>query len=592
MKVLMNNLIIFPDNLSVNRKSKNIFIDQFCFDNFKNHKNFEYKIYNNNLSIKKNKIENFELTNRVFFKVIEKIRDQINKIHQINFNTNEYEILIGAWLRVFIQQLIYKYKLIEEVFNNISINSISLLNCKNYNYYVSETKTINDATNDLIWSSNIYSEIINYKKFNLNINLIENLDLNFNDKFFRTNKLIKNRTIRQIIKNKFTYFNKYFPNNANMLFFDTGLPAFLEKFLELSFFQLPRFYNTRYFYETSEYNLELRKKLKFNLFEKEEIDFELLNLVIYLLPKSLPLFILEDFNKIEKLLKKNYLPQKPKYIFTSYAFDHNELFKLYLAKQKNVNKELKYFIYQHGGNYITKLDNRYKNECITADYLVTWGNKIDNKLNNNLPFYNFKLLNNLYFKKNKKQNFTILLRSSGYNSTPHDRYLEGKKEVDSVCKFLKLLPEKIKNCILIRAHPSNKGKLDYNEKIINKFKVDYGNQNYFETINNSKLILFNYDSTGMLETLCANKPTLCLVPDLKNQINYEVEEDYKLLKDAKILFENSDQLIQHVDNIWHNIDNWWSAEKTQYCIKKFIDLYSRKPNKMFFKELRNLITKS
>ena len=52
--------------------------------------------------------------------------------------------------------------------------------------------------------------------------------------------------------------------------------------------------------------------------------------------------------------------------------------------------------------------------------------------------------------------------------------------------------------------------------------------------------MFFYDSTGILENLIYNIPTLAIWPDQYNHINSEFIEKYKLLQDANILFENVD----------------------------------------------------
>ena len=49
--------------------------------------------------------------------------------------------------------------------------------------------------------------------------------------------------------------------------------------------------------------------------------------------------------------------------------------------KKFINPKLKYFVYQHGGSYITRVDNSYQNETMTCDYFITWGDKTDITMN-------------------------------------------------------------------------------------------------------------------------------------------------------------------------------------------------------------------
>ncbi len=120
--------------------------------------------------------------------------------------------------------------------------------------------------------------------------------------------------------------------------------------------------------------------------------------------------------------------------------------------QKFLNPGVKYFVYQHGGSYITRIDNSFYNECNTCDYFITWGEKTDISKNNNLKFVNFKLLNNRYLKEKKLETLLILLRSSGYNTTPYDRYSEGLHQMNFTLNFLKKFSNELKKKTIIRAH--------------------------------------------------------------------------------------------------------------------------------------------
>ena len=42
-----------------------------------------------------------------------------------------------------------------------------------------------------------------------------------------------------------------------------------------------------------------------------------------------------------------------------------------------------------------------------------------------------------------------------------------------------------------------------------------------------------------------------------------------MLIDAKILFLNKDDLVEHLNQVWNSIDEWWLSKNTQNNIKKF-----------------------
>ena len=375
--------------------------------------------------------------------------------------------------------------------------------------------------------------------------------------------------------------------------YNTGFKFLNEKKIDLLFGQLPRIYQTKSEFKYSKFDKNLRDNLNFQKFLKKNDNTdqnftEIFNLIIQLLDKSLPIFIIEDFNNLIEYSQELNFPKNPKAICTSYAFESDEPFKFYLALKKFNNPQIKYFVYQHGGSYITRLDNSFNNECNTCDYFLTWGDKTDLTKKNNIKFVNFKLLNQKYFKNDKTEKFLILTRSMGYNATPYDRYSEGLNEMNLILNLCKKIPNEIKKNTIIRAHYSNKNNKNTFKELVS-FKIDYAEQNYFEAISNSKIILFNHDSTGMLEMLAINKPTLCIWSKGNQHQNTFVLDDYELLKEAKIIFDDSDKLCDHLINIWNDPLKWWHSELVQKNLNKFISLYTKMPDKSFNNNFKKII---
>jgi len=588
---LKNNLIIFPDNRFIEKEDNNIFIDKYCFDNYLEANNFEKEVFQHDLNDRENRINSFNHCDQIFNEVILKIKESLNKLHHNDYDVKYYEILLGAWLRKFIQQFYFKYNLIKKIFLQKKINKVKIFDHHNYNFYTSETHTIQAATNDFIWSANIYSYIIeNLSDKHLQIKKIKSHQYFFNDIKYLDNKIAKITILHRFL----IFLSNSIPNFAKLFIYNFGISALMEKNLEIKFLQIPRFYQTKFFFNYSTFDKNLRKEILIKFVKSDVKNNKIINLIIGLLKKSLPLFIIEDYKNIKnQVLKKNF-PKKPKYILTSFAFESNEIFKFYLASQKYKNKNLKYIVNQHGNSYITKIDNNFVNEYKTCDKFISWGNKKNNDINKIINFYNFKILNKKFLQKNNvnKNKFLVILRSSGYKALPYDRYLEGDNQLNFTLDFLINLPKEIKSNVIIRAHTSSKNKLEKYQTILNQFSVDYGTKNYFETLNEARMVYFSYDSTGFLELLGLNKPAISAWPNLYQHLNYSSQHDYEMLKNAKILFDDKNQLLEHIINIWANPEEWWGRNSTQTAIKNFNDLYSRNPDKKYLNDLKKIIVSS
>ena len=85
----------------------------------------------------------------------------------------------------------------------------------------------------------------------------------------------------------------------------------------------------------------------------------------------------------------------------------------------------------------------------------------------------------------------------------------------------------------------------------------------------SRLVCFNYDSTGFLENLNYNIPSIAIWDNTFNHINENFEKKYELLLEANIIFNNEKELINHVENNWENVYEWWNSKKVQTSINEF-----------------------
>ena len=594
---MKTNLVINPSDNFLEKSDEfiNLFVDRYTYDQCDTKRNTD-QFFSSRLDLDF-RTNNLNLSNILFYEILECIKIEVNSIFKKNFNQKFYEIIIGSWLRKFIQQFMLKFQNINQIKNKFNIQNVTIYDTNNFNFYISEPKTIENATINNLWNSCIYSYILSKLNYNIELNLIEVPKKNFDDNNFLSWKTTGGnpKGFIKIIRNFLINLTNLLPNNSNNFMYDTGFSFLTEKKIDLMFGQLPRVYPSKFKFNYSHFDKDLRKKFNFQKFikinnEKNNQNFiEIFNLIILILDKTLPITVVEDFDKLIKFSEKLNFPKKPKAICTSFGFESNEPFKFYIALKKFYNPNIKYFVYQHGGSYITRLDNSFYTECNTSDYFITWGDKTDITKKNNIKFVNFKLLNKRYFKNQKLENFLILLRSSGYNTTPYDRYSEGLNQLDLTVKLCKKFSSELTKKTLIRAHYGSKNRIEDCIKDLDGFKIDYSEQNYFDAISRAKLMLFNHDSTGILEMFAINKPTLCLWAKGNDHLNNFVTDDYDLLKKAKILFEDHEDLYKHLLEIWNDPLRWWYSDNVQKNLIKFVNLYTRVPDSNFKNNFKKLI---
>jgi putative transferase (TIGR04331 family) len=151
-------------------------------------------------------------------------------------------------------------------------------------------------------------------------------------------------------------------------------------------------------------------------------------------------------------------------------------------------------------------------------------------------------------------------------------YLEDQK------KFVKLLDNEPKSQLLVRL--ASGSRLTKNSEDIqwkdfdSEIRVDDGFTNIRSLIQRSRLIIHSYDSTGLLETLSWNLPTIAFWQNGLEHLRDEVVQDFKALHDVGIVYFSATEAAQKVNEIWGDIDGWWNDDKIQNARKLFCSKYA------------------
>ena len=572
---MKNNLVLSSYEKSLAHDCCNIFLEERTFFEVEK-KPPSYVILDPILFYNKDRIESFNECEKIYHSILDDLYLKLNKIHNVQWTKKSWEILLGFWLRKFIYIVFFKFNNLETILKQKKIDKVYLSRTLTGLLASHESKAIEDLSINNDWSWILYSKIFEYFEIkNIEINILESEISNYYEEKTLFEKLNKNKKNlkKRIVQSYNNLTNRLLSEKRNFIA-GTYLPVFQEKKLQILFGQIPTFYTPPYIkYHPIDLNLRHGIELKKKSLIKEKI-------IRDLLPSYIPTSILENFKMLKSAAEKHHFPKKPKFIFTSNIFESDEAFKFYVANIKSSNKYPKYFVGQHGNSYFTRIDNNYRNEMLTCDYFISWGQK---------GFENKKIINLFNLKmpqkkiQNNKNKILIIFRSLGYQAVPYDRWKEGKEEFLMIKTFLKFFSTDLSKYVHLRFHRSfqNRYKIfvqNYLSDILH-FEKDFGEESYEKAIDDAKLCIFSYDSTGFLENLLSNKPSVCLYPNIYNHLNEDCKKYYKNLKDAKIIFDESEEMYNHINTIWPDVNLWWNTDKIQNAIINFSKIFSAPASK-------------
>jgi len=167
----------------------------------------------------------------------------------------------------------------------------------------------------------------------------------------------------------------------------------------------------------------------------------------------------------------------------------------------------------------------------------------------------------------------------------YDRSFEYKNILSGVKKLVEFLPNEILNSMYFRV----KENLEENEE--KKFlesknlKLLKSNENIFKYLEKSDLVIHMYNSTGVLECLSLNIPTMFFWPDHKNFRNYYDDRFVDFCKNEEIFFDSAELLAQNLIAKINDIKKWWEQDKLQKKREIVCEQYSVLPNKKSLEEL-------
>lgn len=320
-------------------------------------------------------------------------------------------------------------------------------------------------------------------------------------------------------------------------------------------------------------NQELRKSLANQMASRSGDNLK--DIMSVMLFELLPICYLEGFSSLNKLVKEQPWPKSPKYIFTSNSFDTDEVFKFWTATK--VESGSKYYIGQHGNNYCTYRYMHPTIDEVIADKFLTWG-WTDGMLQHT-PAFVFKIAGKKVKQYNPQGGMLLIeLPVLGHIST-WDSYFEFANYFKDQQVFVSKLLITPKQQLTIRLHAIYKY-LSWKEDVRwqafdSNLKIDTGSIPISNLIAQSRLMVHSYDSTGILETLSQNIPTLAFWQNGFDHLRESAQPYYQLLVDAGIVHFTPESVAHKVNEVWDDVDGWWSQSKVQEARKIFCARYAR-----------------
>lgn len=502
----------------------------------------------------------------------------LNKYHGVQHNERFWQIVLGHWFRRYVDAMLNRIKTLEQCLKDYEISGYTAYANNQYYLATLDSHSAILAFNDDRWNNELTVRIFDLLNVeNIPVELIRGCSISgFRFKVLKTSLTFKKIFIRWSSK-LIGELARLLVRNSDALIVNSYLPKKEEIKLQLALGQCPQLWNSSKFDISDKPDGQLREELAKQSISKSDNNLDYI--IGVMMFELLPICYLEGFLSLNKLVKQQPWPQSPRFIFTSNNFDTDEVFKLWTAMK--VELGYNYFTGQHGNNYGT---HRYMYPAIeeaTADKFLTWG--WTDGLPQHTPAFVFKTAGKKA-KHYKPQGGLLLIELHlNHRITTWDGVAEFNDYFHDQQNFVGKLAIEPKQNLTVRLHSAHKQMSWDDESRWQAYdpsvKIFTGDSPIADLISNSRLVVHSYDSTGILETLSQNIPTLAFWQNDLEHLRESAKPYYQLLVEAGIVHLSSESVARKVNEVWEDVDAWWAQGKVQDAREKFCDRYARQAQK-------------
>jgi putative transferase (TIGR04331 family) len=515
--------------------------------------------------------------NNLYEKYLIYLSKSLNNIHNLNYETDYWRIVIGPWLQFFIPIIFDRYYLllasgVSFRFNNeISIDRLNKSTPLNFDTFYSQIISGK-------WNNTILQEILT---------VVEKRQGLEDFTFYSSDNISFSRFSKRLLG----LASKFIPRSINkVVFINPYVPVPILLKLQLKLKQFPYLSHPIIIGKNNAFNLDLRSSI--NLPKSSNIFLSILNkFIINLMPKS----YLEDFSALRFNVLNNF-PLDPKMIITGIGYQVDDSSKIWIAEKKRQN--VPYVIIQHGGNMgISHHSQTESHQIKTADFFCSWGWTLFKGERNVLPMPSLQLIR----KKIKSDpSGDILILPGNY-----PRYFYSHYSVPIAFQFYDYIKkhdvivnianskhkQPIKIVIKLNGDDYEWNTRAYLSKKYPLVKIANNKIRLPRLLSTSRICVITYNGTAMLEALAINFPSIIVLDPLFFDCRNSSKKSLNLLFKAKILHYSFEAAAMWINQIYDNVNEWWFDTRTQKAIKEFCSTYALS-SKSPFDDWVNFINKN
>jgi putative transferase (TIGR04331 family) len=499
----------------------------------------------------------------------------LNEHHGTNHSKRYWRILIGPWLYIFTHVLFDRWKMVQNASNAYEIDGTLICDFPLATTIAPDLSAAARPEN-VAWNEYLFGRVIEYQNKIPWERIPARPESPARPRSYARRSLRKSvlRALRASTASLLAMFTR---SNEAMII-GSYLPRLEEIKLQLTLGQVPKLWKTQRV-EALPPDLPRRRQLRIASGSPDAF-FRFASLMV---PEQIPTVYLEGYRNLTRAAQRLPWPSRPKVIFTSNLNLFDEVFKEWAAAKTEAGYPL--VIGQHGGFYGTgKWIPGEDHQIETSDRFLTWGWQDDRPqtypaailTNINKPLATWNPVGHLLLVTNPI--WLLPLRSMSWPVGPN----QSARFVNEQIRFAGALDEPIRASLTVRIdrgydEVSRSFYIERWQDALPGVEIDPSTEPIEGPLRNCRLFIYTHNSTGFLETLGRNIPTVIFWNPWYFELRPDAQPYFDLLARARIYHETPESAAQHVTQIWHDVAEWWNQTAVQQARRTFCEQYARMP---------------
>ena len=302
-----------------------------------------------------------------------------------------------------------------------------------------------------------------------------------------------------------------------------------------------------------------------------------------MIAEQIPTAYLEGYENLKRAAERLPWPSRPRVIFTSILYQYCEVFQEWAAAKTEAGHPL--VIGQHGGSIgVAKRQQGEDEPVAVCDRYLSWGWQDERPRVH--PAFVFPNVGKRAAAWNPFGDLLLVtvpvrllpLRNMSWPVGPN----QSASFVGEQIRFARALGEPIRASLTVRIPEALDKKLctfhvERWKNALPGVDIDPSTEPIERCLPRCRVFVYAYNSTGFLETLARNIPTVMFWNPRYFELRNSAQPYFELLAQVRIYHETPESAAQHVTHIWDDVAEWWNQPAVQHARRTFCEEYARMP---------------